>query len=134
MPRLSCWFIRAALIYLATGFTLGALMLSDKGAASFPWIWKWLPVHMELLLAGWMVQLAMGMAFWILPRFTQGAPRGNESLVWLGFALFNLGIGLVVADKVFDVQGLAAVGRMVEVGGVLLFVNGLWRRVKPFAN
>ena len=31
MPRLSCWYIRAALLYLAVGLTLGALMLAILG-------------------------------------------------------------------------------------------------------
>jgi hypothetical protein len=30
MPRLSVWFVRAALVYLALGFTCGALLLAHK--------------------------------------------------------------------------------------------------------
>jgi hypothetical protein len=130
MPRLSCWFIRASLLYLAIGFTLGALMLSNKGLGFYPPAWNVLPVHMEMLLVGWFVQLAMGVVFWILPRFREGPPRGNESLAWLAFGLVNLGIGWVVAQAVFSLQGLALVGRVMEIGGVGVFVAGSWRRVR----
>lgn len=133
MPRLSVWFIRAALLYLATGFTFGGLMLSDKGLHYYPQIWRWLPVHMELLLAGWLVQLAMGVAFWILPRHKNAAPRGNEALVWLAFGLFNLGIGCVIAETTFALPGLTMLGRVLEIGAVLVFVLSSWRRVRPFA-
>lgn len=133
MPRLSCWFIRASLIYLGIGFTLGALMLANKGLGFYPPLWRVLPVHIETLLVGWFVQLALGVAFWILPRLQQGPPRGNETLVRLAFVLLNLGIGWVIVETVFMVHGLASVGRMAEIGGVLAFVIGSWRRVKPFA-
>ena len=60
MPRLSIWFIRSALIYLALGFTFGALLLANKGFPIIPEIWRLLPAHIELLLVGWTLQLAMG--------------------------------------------------------------------------
>lgn len=132
MPRLSCWFVRASLVYLALGFTFGALMLANKGLGFYPAIWLVLPVHMETLLMGWFVQLALGMAFWILPRFKNGAPRGNEALSWLAFVLLNLGIGLVFANAVFSLQTLVLLGRVCESGGIVVFVIGAWRRVRPF--
>lgn len=133
MPRLSCWFVRAALAYLAIGFTLGAFLLAEKGVNFDPMIWRFLPVHIELLLVGWLVQLALGVAFWILPRFPHGAARGNEALIWLSFALINLGIACVVAQTLLAVQSLVLVGRAVEIGGVLAFIWGSWRRVRPAA-
>ncbi len=131
MPRLSGWFIRAALVYLAVGFTFGALMLAEKGVNFYPTASRILPIHMEVLLVGWLVQLAIGMAFWILPRFPSGPPRGNETLVWLAFVLINIGIGCVIADTIFKMPVLTLIGRAAEVGGVLAFGIGSWRRVRP---
>ncbi len=132
MPRLSTWFVRAALFYLATGFTFGALLLLNKGLGIYPQIWTYLPVHMELLLMGWLAQLAMGMIFWIFPRLTKGPPRGNETLAWLAFALFNLGLALVASETVFAVRGLTLAGRVVEIAGIILFVLSTWKRVRSF--
>ena len=69
MPRLSQWYIRSAFIYLFLGFTIGALLLANKGIPLHPALWGWLPIHIEFLLIGWLLQLILGMAFWILPRF-----------------------------------------------------------------
>ena len=133
MPRLSCWFIRSALIYLATGFTLGALLLSNKGIPYAPAIWNLLPLHIEFLLHGWLIQLAMGVAFWILPRLGQGPNnRGDERLVWAAWLLVNLGIILALFEALLVWPGLAIGARLVELAGVLLFVLGSWKRVKPF--
>lgn len=69
MPRPSVWFIRLALSYLLVGFTFACLLLSNKGLAYAPWLWRLLPAHIEILLVGWTAQLAMGVIFWIAPRF-----------------------------------------------------------------
>ncbi len=87
MPRLSAWFVRASLLYLLVGFAFGALMLAQVGVSYDPGIVVLLPVHMEFLLVGWLVQLAMGVAFWIFPRWGLTLPnaRGNQSLIWASF-------------------------------------------------
>lgn len=65
MPRLSVWFVRASLLYLLAEVTFGALLLANKGIAYYPPIWNLFPIHIEFLLVGWLVQLALGVAFWI---------------------------------------------------------------------
>lgn len=92
MPRLSVIFVRASLIYLLLGFSIGGLMLANKGILISPAIWALLPLHIEFALMGWMIQLAMGVMFWILPQFQKGPPRGDERLVGLALILVNVGI------------------------------------------
>ncbi len=94
MPRLSVLLVRSALLYLALGLTLGMLLLWNKGIPLHPLVWRLLPAHMEFLLMGWTVELAMGVAFWILPRWQ--TQRGDVRPVWAAFVLLNLGIWLVV--------------------------------------
>ncbi len=129
MPRLSVWFVRASSLYLLAGITLGALMLADKGIPFYPAIIAVLPIHIEFLLVGWLIQLAFGVAFWILPRFGTGAPRGDERLVWAAFILINAGV-LISALQLLLPAALI-VGRSGELLAVLLYFAGSWRRVKP---
>ncbi len=129
MPRLSVWFIRASLLYLLAGITLGALMLADKGIPFYPGIVAALPIHIEFVLVGWLIQLALGVAFWILPRFGTGAPRGNEKMAWAAFYLVNAGV-LVAALQLLLAPALLA-GRILEIGGLGMYVAGAWPRVKP---
>lgn len=131
MPRLSVWFVRVSLIHLFLGLTFGGLILANKGLPFAPWTWTLLPAHMEFLLLGWMVQLAMGVAFWILPRFRSGPPRGNVNLVWSAFVLLNAGIVIVAIQPFFNISWLAMAGRFLETSSILLFVLATWRRVKP---
>lgn len=129
MPRLSVWFVRASLIYFLLGFTFGALILAEKGISYYPLVWILFPIHIEFLFVGWFAQLAMGVAFWILPRFSTGQPRGNENLVQLSFVLINMGIILTVLN--FWLPPATLIGRAVEASAGILFAIGLWRRVKP---
>jgi cbb3-type cytochrome oxidase subunit 1 len=130
MPCLSRWMIRAAFLYLLLGFSFGALLLAHKGVPYAPWLWGWRPAHIEFLLMGWILQLTMGMAFWILPRFWQRPRRPNEGYATAAFVLLNLGIWLVVAGTTFRAgYEVLLIGRIVEVGAALCFARHAWQRV-----
>ena len=132
MPAISARFVRASLIYLAVGFTVGAILLSNKAMSFSPLTWRLFPIHIETLLMGWFVQLALGVAFWILPRIPSPAPRGNLPLVWVSFGFINLGIGLVILEAITAQEMLLLAGRLAELAGVLAFIAGSWKRVKAF--
>ncbi|GIK57382.1 MAG: hypothetical protein HND44_07370 [Chloroflexi bacterium] len=130
MPRLSQWFIRAAFIYLLSGFTVGALLLAHKGLPLHPALWSWLPAHIEFLLFGWVVQVTMGMAFWILPRYWQQPRRPNPGYATIAFVLLNLGIWLVVAGTTFRAgPWFLPAGRAAEGAAVAFFALHAWRRI-----
>ena len=131
MPRVSAWFVRSSLICLALGFTLGAVMLAAKGTGDTGLIPRILPLHIELLLVGWMLQLAMGVAQWILPRFgVQGVARGAAP-AWVAFAALNAGMALVALAALSpELTALVFVGRAAEVVAAGAFVASVWARVR----
>ena len=131
MPRLSVIAIRAGLVYLITGFTFGALLLANKGIPFASWIWALLPAHIEFLLVGWTAQLALGVAFWILPRFSGGS-RGNVRLAAWAVMALNVGVMLVAAQSAWpEVKILPLGGRAAEASAALLFALHAWKRVRP---
>lgn len=133
MPRLTVLMLRIALVYLALGFSFGGLLLFHKGIPLSPWLWSLLPAHIEFLLLGWTVQLAMGVAFWILPRFSREPKRGDERLAWLAFALLNLGVLLAGVGPLLGAAALLVfLGRAAEAGAALAFAVHAWPRVKAF--
>ncbi len=131
MPRLSAWSVRLAMLYLLLGFTFGALMLANKGIPFADWLWRLLPAHMDILLFGFVIQLAIGFAFWILPRY-RGGSRGNENVVWVAVVLLNLGIWTITIAGSFNFSGLWMVtGRVLEGVAAILFVVQVWKRIRP---
>lgn len=132
MPRLSVWIIRTALLYLGVGFTLGALILFQKGVPYAGGVWRLLGMHMEFLLVGWTLQFALGVGFWILPRYILGAPRGDEGLVWAAYILLNLGVLSVGLGTWLGAPvGVPLLGRGSEFAAALLFALHAWPRIKP---
>ncbi len=131
MPRLSVFAVRLSLCYLLLGFSLGAIMLANKGVPYAPWAWNLLPAHIDILLFGFIIQLAVGMAYWILPRY-RGGSRGNETVVWGSLALLNLGIWIVAWTGWFNLPLVwQAAGHLMEGIAAVLFALQAWRRIRP---
>jgi cbb3-type cytochrome oxidase subunit 1 len=131
MTRLSVWTVRSALIYLGAGFLIGALMLMQKGVPLDASLLRLLPLHVELVLFGWTLQLGMGIAFWILPRFSREPRYGNQRFGWLAFALINIGVWCAGVGQWLNAPPSAVMlGRAAELLAVVCFVMHAWPRVK----
>jgi len=132
MTRLSVWTVRTALLYLGVGFFVGALMLTQKGLPFDPSILRMLPLHIELVLFGWTLQLAMGIAFWILPRFSREPRYGNQRLGWIAYGLLNLGLlSAGVGAWVGAPPIVVLSGRLFELAAVVCFALHAWQRIRP---
>jgi hypothetical protein len=131
MPPLTVWTVRTAFLYLVAGFTLGAALMSSTVVNLPGWTHLLRPLHVELLLIGWLVQFAIGVAFWILPRF--GRQRGNVTLAVSTVILLNAGIWLLAMGQILwpTVDILPAAGRTCEALAALLFGFHVWTRIKP---
>jgi hypothetical protein len=139
MPLLSQIMIRTALLWLGFGFTIGGLVLAHKGIPFMSWLWTLRMPHVHMLLVGWMVQLAYGVAFWILPRLDASGDRGNVFLVRVCYVALNGGV--VLASLHDPLRALVAVDalRLLPIGAGVLYILATgafaahaWRRVVPF--
>lgn len=130
MPKLSVWASRFALLYFAIGITIGALLLVNK---AFPYgyrIWLLLPLHIEYLTNGWIVQLVFAVAFWIFPRFA-GSSRGRVELAWLSLGFLNVGILIITLNAFVSYAWVNLAARLLEAFAVILLGIYFWFRVKP---
>lgn len=136
MPKLSEIYIKISMVYLLIGFTLGALLLAHKGIPFASSLWNFLSVHVEWVLLGWILHLAMGVAYWMFPRFnpskTGKHQRGNIVAAWTALVLLNAGILVYSASIALGQYTWGPfVGRVLEISGVIAFVLNLWPRTKP---
>ena len=139
MPRLSQLMIRTALLWLAIGYSVGGLVLLNKGLPLLPWLWSLRAAHIHMLLVGWTVQLACGVAFWILPRLDARGTRGDERLVWGCYAALNAGVVLgALHDPLEALAAWPGWAALLVVMGLLymlaavLFAIHAWPRVVSF--
>ena len=126
------------MIYFVLGFALGGLILSAKAGVADPRVWVWLLPHVDILLAGWLIQLAMGMAYWILPRIRKTG-RGFTLLAVLAMVLLNAGLCLGagsamlpywIPDITWSTTAFGG-GVLIQALGLSLFVIYAWSRVLP---
>jgi hypothetical protein len=145
VTRLSVWPVRTAMLYLGVGFLIGALMLFEKGARIDPALLNMLPMHVEFVLIGWTLQLAMGVAFWILPRVGQVAnlsnrqvnnlpyrsKYGNQTLGWIAYGLLNFGVLSVGIGLWLNAPPIVPlIGRVAELLAAISFMLHAWPRIK----
>jgi hypothetical protein len=133
VPALTVWAIRCALVYLGVGFTLGGLMLAARAGAISAALMSIRPLHIELLLIGWTVQLAFGVGYWILPRIKGG--RESEPLAWLSLLLLNLGVLTTGIGGVLAAQrGVLIAGRAAELLAAFAFALHAWPRARLYSS
>ena len=129
MPAPSRWMIRISLLYLLAGFTIGAAMLASKAYPAYAAVWRLLPVHIEMLIFGFIIQFTMGTAYWILPRYLKTGNRGSSLLAGAMLGLFNIGIIINMASYLQYMSGFSIIwGRICEVAAALLFIAMHWNR------
>ena len=128
MARISVWYVRAALLHFAVGATVGAWGLAAKSGLWPPVPLPVRPLHVEVVLIGWVCQLAVGVALWILP-FSRSV--SDDWRFWGAWVALNVGVVLAVGGRMEDALVLLVLGRVGEVSAALLLVVGLWPRLRP---
>jgi len=137
MPPLTRYFIKTALIYLATALLVG-LALAARAAFDLPAeIAALSPVFFHLFMVGWVTQLIFGMLFWMLPKYSKELPRGNEKLAWAAYCLINVGLILrVIGEPLVALRPDLGVGWLLALSAILqllggwAFIGNAWPRVK----
>lgn len=137
MPKLTRWYIKSALIYLALALLLGLILALPNAITLPPVIRAMNPAYFHLFLVGWVTQMIFGVIYWMFPIITRANPRGNETIGWVSYGLLNSGLLLrVIAEPLVATQPEAGFGWMLAVSAFLqwlaavLFVYLAWPRVK----
>lgn len=137
MPRLTRWFVRASLAYLAGSLLLGVLLAAEPFLPSFTAVNSLRPVFFHLFMVGWLTQLIMGVMHWMFPKASADRPRGSDRIVWFVFITLNLGLILrAVAEPLISSQPdfiwnrMLAISASLQWAAALAFIVNTWPRVK----
>jgi hypothetical protein len=135
MPFIVRWYLRTALVMFLLAFAVGILQALGTPLPALPA--GLAPVYIHLLVVGWITQFIMGIAIWMLPKYSQEKPRGIESLSWAAY--FALNIGLLVRAFGEPLNALhpgsawgwtLVLSALLQWTAGLLFVVNSWSRVK----
>jgi hypothetical protein len=133
VPKASRYLIKLSFLYFLTGGVIGLFILWSKVDTAYNWAWQWFSIHLDYMLFGWFLQFALGVAYWILPRYMTKPVRGPEQPVWLGMYMLNIGL-LAITLGPFFLRNLNLLfpGRILIAGGALTLAAVILPRVKPF--
>lgn len=126
MERFVMGFLRAAIVWLVVGTSLGAVI------AMVPSWLVYRPVHLHLLLLGFVVMFIAGVAYHVVPRFTAASLYSNR-LAMAHLWVANVGLVLLACGFIARVQHPALAPTLLAVGGILsasgayLLAWNLWR-------
>lgn len=128
MPTLSRWAIKLGLIHFVLGIVLGATMLAAKAGYGPITLLNHRLVHIHMLLFGWLVQLVIGVGYWLFPTFLSGPKRGTPRVAAASVVVLN--VGVVIGTAAPWVPQMGALGWALESSAVALFAVHAWPRIK----
>jgi len=140
MPPIARAFVKAAFLYFVAAFALGALMALDPWLSLGRWLRTVYLSQLHLLVVGWISQLAIGVAYWIFPRFRKEQkpePRGSATLAGGVFICLNAGLLLrFLFEPLHLMGGQSWLAALVALSGVLQALAALgfgwliWGRIR----
>lgn len=131
MPKFSQISIRAALLYLVIGGSVGGILLVSKAFGVWPWIWYWRTAHIHAMLVGWLLNLIFGVAFWILPRLDANGWRGSPWLVWSASALLHIALAVLVWASIWPWSAAIFIASGLECAAAIAMAWHCWPRLQP---
>lgn len=134
MPPLTRWLVKAALLWLIAGLSLG-LAMQLPGSAGVPVLRAAWPTYLHFLTVGWLTQLIFGVALWLFPRYSAEHPRGREWLGWTALVGLNVGLLLRAVGEPGRALGYDAhlpllLSSLAQLVAVAAFVANVWPRVR----
>lgn len=137
MPKLTRWMLRSSMIMLVGSLALALLLSSSRWISSISWAPAVRPVFLHLFTVGWVLQMILGVSFWMFPILGREKPRGNEWIAWTSFALINIGLIIrALAEPLEAIYHSSAYGWLLVASalaqwiGSTTFVLVLWPRVR----
>jgi uncharacterized membrane protein len=141
MPRESRMFVKAGFVYLVLTFAVGGVLLMLEALGrSVPYVFA--IEHAHLGEVGWLVNIVIGIALWMLPlnreRFPATQGRYPTAVVYACFVLLNGGLLLrLIAEPWYQLGGgapaaaaLLALAAISQPAAAALFVFVAWQRVR----
>ncbi|MCC6147142.1 MAG: hypothetical protein IT308_06190 [Anaerolineaceae bacterium] len=95
------------------------------------------PVYFHLLMVGWVTQFILGVALWMLPKYSMEKPRGIQALSWAAYILLNIGLLVRAVGEPLNAYSsglvwdwLLILSAILQWMGGILYVINAWKRVK----
>lgn len=139
MPIESRLFVKTALVALVVAFVWGAwIALGESlGRPADP---VWAIEHAHVAFVGWLVNMVIGFAIWLLPLDRKSFPETQGRYVrWMPLTIYVLLNGGLVARVLSEpsapfsavARAFLGISALAQLGAILLFAVLAWARTRP---
>jgi hypothetical protein len=138
MPKFVRSFIKAGILYLVGSLLIGVSLAGDAIMPYPSFKTTLFPTYLHLFMVGWVTQIIFGVSIWMFPSPPEGGRYGNESIIWLVFWTFNLGLVfrliaepgiLYLEDSIVMNMGMV-LSSLLQWIAVLAYTYHIWGRVR----
>jgi hypothetical protein len=138
VPLESRLFVKTSLVALVLAFAAGAFMAGAE-ALGIPVPAIWAVEHAHVAFVGWLVNIVIGIALWMLPlareRYPQTAGRYPARAPIVVYVLLNGGLAVRILSEPLLWTGAVArtalgMSAAAQLAAILLFAVVAWHRVR----
>lgn len=139
MPLESRLFVKTSVIALVLTFAWGAVMAVEE-SMGHPVTPIWAVEHAHLAFVGWLVNLVVGIALWMLPlaraTYPQTQGRYPRALPYVAYVCLNVGLVMRIVSEPYVAQSATAAvalgtSAVLQVSAIALFAAVAWVRTRP---
>lgn len=137
MPSITRLFVKTSLLYLAAALGVGVFLALRPLLPLPAFVGGLTPVYFHLFMVGWVMQLIVGVAYWMFPKWSRLLPRSHDGLALATYGLLNSGLLLrAIAEPAQSVSAWQGWGWLIVLAallqwlGSLAFIANTWPRVK----
>lgn len=139
MPLESRLFVKTSLVALVLTFAWGAAMALSE-ALGRPVDPIWAVEHAHLAFVGWLVNVVVGIALWMLPLARAAYPhtqgRYPRVLPYVAYACLNGGLVMRILSEPYVARSdvarvVLATSAILQVLAIVLFASIAWVRTRP---
>jgi cbb3-type cytochrome oxidase subunit 1 len=126
MESFTTAFLRASLLWMVTGVSLGVAMAMHPAWAIYR------TAHLHILLLGFVTMMISGVAYHVFPRFS-ATPLYSPRLARIHLVLANVGVGAMATGFVWRLHNPApggiclGLGATASASGAYLLAWNLWK-------
>jgi len=134
MPKVTRWFIKAGILYFATGVFLALIAELPTISAGH----LLLPVYWHMLVIGWITQIIIGVSIWMFPRKHRDKKKRESVLSWVAFWLLNMGLisrflcepFMPFMQDIIAIAWLVIISSVMQISGIFAYIFEIWPRLQ----
>ena len=134
-------YLKTAILFLATGLTIGGWMIVDRELVGrFPSRYA-TSAHTHAILVGFVMMMILGVALWLFPRPAKEDARYQPRVAEAAYWLLTVGTFVRIGGELsriwltaLPIRWLIVLASFAQIAGIGFFFYTMWSRIRPVGS